>query len=190
MSFRIWVGIWSTAFLLLMVMFDLSFLVRYITRFTEEGFASLISIIFIYSAIEKILHMEATYGVNKEPRNPETELCYCYLPPPTPGPTVDFNSTSNVTSAVYNMATTTLSSIANMSNTTEPYNKWQYNSTFEIDYWERKKCYKKGGDLIGEGCDYVPDVFLFSVLIFMGTFVISYTLKMFRTSPFFPSKVS
>jgi len=39
--------------LLVIVAFDLSFLVRYITRFTEESFAVLISIIFIYEACSK-----------------------------------------------------------------------------------------------------------------------------------------
>jgi len=39
--------------LLVIVAFDLSFLVRYITRFTEESFAVLISVIFIYEACSK-----------------------------------------------------------------------------------------------------------------------------------------
>jgi len=38
---------------MVIVAFDLSFLVRYITRFTEESFAVLISIIFIYEACSK-----------------------------------------------------------------------------------------------------------------------------------------
>jgi len=43
--------------LLLIVAFDLSFLVRYITRFTEESFAVLISVIFIYEAFTKTLEV-------------------------------------------------------------------------------------------------------------------------------------
>ena len=38
-----------------MVAFDASVFVCYITRFTEENFATLISVIFIYKAIEKVL---------------------------------------------------------------------------------------------------------------------------------------
>jgi len=37
--------------------FDLSFIVRYITRFTEESFAVLISVIFIYEAFTKTLEV-------------------------------------------------------------------------------------------------------------------------------------
>jgi hypothetical protein len=39
-----------------MVAFDASVFVCYITRFTEENFATLISVIFIYKAIEKVIH--------------------------------------------------------------------------------------------------------------------------------------
>jgi hypothetical protein len=38
MEFRLWVGLWTSLFLLLIVMFNLSFLVKYITRFTEGYF--------------------------------------------------------------------------------------------------------------------------------------------------------
>ena len=42
-------------------------------------------------------------------------------------------------------------------------------------------------------CDtphYVADVFFFSVILFIFTFVISYSLKTFRNTRFFPNKVS
>jgi len=45
--------------LLVIVAFDLSFLVRYITRFTEESFAVLISVIFIYEAFTKTLEVRS-----------------------------------------------------------------------------------------------------------------------------------
>lgn len=48
LTFRFWVGIWVMAILIVIVAFDLSALVRYITRFTEESFAVLISLIFIF----------------------------------------------------------------------------------------------------------------------------------------------
>lgn len=49
------------------------------------------------------------------------------------------------------------------------------------------------GTLAGDGCDtkiYVPDVFLMSIILFLGTFVISVILKDFKNSLFFPSKVN
>jgi len=57
LSFRFWIGLWVTIILLIIVAFDLSFLVRYITRFTEESFAVLISVIFIYEACSKTIQV-------------------------------------------------------------------------------------------------------------------------------------
>lgn len=48
------------------------------------------------------------------------------------------------------------------------------------------------GTLAGGGCDtkvYVPDVFLMSIILFLGTFIISIILKDVKNSLFFPSKV-
>jgi sodium bicarbonate transporter 10 len=49
------------------------------------------------------------------------------------------------------------------------------------------------GTTMGDGCDaphYVADVFLMSVVLFFGTFIISVQLKDFKNALFFPSKVS
>lgn len=49
------------------------------------------------------------------------------------------------------------------------------------------------GTLAGGGCDtkvYVPDVYLMSIILFLGTFTISIILKDFKNSLFFPSKAS
>ncbi|XP_064598184.1 electroneutral sodium bicarbonate exchanger 1-like isoform X3 [Liolophura sinensis] len=57
LSFRLWIGLWTGLFLIIIVAFDLSALVRYITRFTEESFAALISLIFIKEALAKCIHI-------------------------------------------------------------------------------------------------------------------------------------
>ena len=48
-------GIWVAIFCLVLVATEASVLVRYFTRFTEEGFCALISLIFIYDAVGKML---------------------------------------------------------------------------------------------------------------------------------------
>ena len=40
------------------------------------------------------------------------------------------------------------------------------------------------------GCHYTPNAFPMSVLLFIGTFLISYHLKNFKTQNFFPAKVT
>lgn len=57
--FRFWIGFWVMVALLIIVAFELSFLVRYITRFTEECFACLVSVIFIYEAFHKLADINA-----------------------------------------------------------------------------------------------------------------------------------
>lgn len=49
-----WVGLWTAGFLLLMSIFDASFLMRYFTRFTDEIFSALMSLIFIQYALQKL----------------------------------------------------------------------------------------------------------------------------------------
>ncbi|MCA9000254.1 MAG: PTS sugar transporter subunit IIA, partial [Planctomycetaceae bacterium] len=49
-----WVGIWTAVLLLLMSATDASCLMRYVTRFTDETFGALMSIIFIYTAIKAV----------------------------------------------------------------------------------------------------------------------------------------
>lgn len=78
LSLRLWIGLWTSLILLILVAFDASALVCYITRFTEENFATLISLIFIYKAIENVLKIGHKY-----PMNLDLDLrvdCYCDPP--------------------------------------------------------------------------------------------------------------
>ena len=60
LSLRLWIGIWVGIMLLLLVMFDASAYVCYITRFTEELFATLVAFIFIMSAFKN------TFSISKD----------------------------------------------------------------------------------------------------------------------------
>lgn len=77
LSFRLWTGLWISLALMIMVMFDLSALVRYITRFTEESFAMLIALIFIYEAFKKLLHIAEEHPVNFRPDEILDYSCSC-----------------------------------------------------------------------------------------------------------------
>ncbi|GAV02076.1 hypothetical protein RvY_12687-2 [Ramazzottius varieornatus] len=82
LGFRVWIGIWSGVILLFMVAFDSSYLVGYITRFTEESFAALVSAIFVYEAIKKCLHIAEERPIRTNPAiNPDnSHLCDCLTP--------------------------------------------------------------------------------------------------------------
>lgn len=57
MSFRFWIGSWITLILVILVAIDASAFVCYITRFTEENFATLIAFIFIYKVSNRFLYL-------------------------------------------------------------------------------------------------------------------------------------
>lgn len=57
MEFRLWIGVWVFLLLVILVVFNLSFMVKYITRFTEDCFATLVAIVFIFDAIKNVFKM-------------------------------------------------------------------------------------------------------------------------------------
>ncbi|XP_030397582.1 band 3 anion transport protein [Gopherus evgoodei] len=76
---RVWIGFWLILLVLLVVAFEGSFLVRYISRYTQEIFSILISLIFIYETFAKLITifkkhpLRKTYGSTDEPK-PNTAL--------------------------------------------------------------------------------------------------------------------
>ncbi|KAG1685793.1 Sodium-driven chloride bicarbonate exchanger [Nymphon striatum] len=152
LSFRLWIGIWTALILIILVALDASAFVCYITRFTEENFATLISLIYIIKAFEELLNIQNISPLKTHPDILRNYNCSC-LPSNNSIVEEDFmgSSVSKLNCSLY------------------------YNGTMN-----------------GGGCDtptYVPDVFLMSVLLFFGTYIISVCLKEFKTAPFFPTIV-
>ncbi len=69
-----WVGIWTAVILLVLALTDASCLMRYFTRFTDEIFAALISIIFIYEAIHRLVDVFAEAGEQQNHDKPLLSL--------------------------------------------------------------------------------------------------------------------
>ena len=63
-------GCWVGVIMLILVATDASAFVCYITRFTEENFATLIAFIFIKKAVEKVIHISDYYPIHESP-------CFC-----------------------------------------------------------------------------------------------------------------
>ncbi|XP_064079112.1 sodium bicarbonate cotransporter 3-like isoform X11 [Macrobrachium nipponense] len=148
LSFRLWIGLWCGAILLILVAVDASAFVCYITRFTEENFATLIAFIFIYKAVEKVVKIGSKYPMETKVDLPKN--CTC-----EPG---------------------------------EP-ELWPDNVNWTIVDWH--ECHDiYNGTLVGDRCaHYYPDVYLLSLILFFGTFLVSFYLKNFKTATFFPTKV-
>ncbi|XP_060822763.1 electroneutral sodium bicarbonate exchanger 1 isoform X12 [Bombus pascuorum] len=153
MSFRFWIGSWITLILIILVAIDASAFVCYITRFTEENFATLIAFIFIYKAIENVLSIGKKYPINTHANESFNYECWCKPP------------NGSLPSSYDNINWTA---------------------------FDQKTCQSYNGTLVGDGCNpphYTPDVFLMSIILFMGTFLLSIELKDFKNALFFPSKV-
>lgn len=171
LEFRLWIGLWSAFFLLLLVATDASFLVQYFTRFTEEGFSSLISFIFIYDSFKKMLKLAHHYPINSDYNVDHVTQYDCMCMSPT------IVNSSNV-----------------LTDSPEETSMWFYNYTdLPLNTtWSsltKKECLKYGGELVGQACNYVPDITLMSFILFLGTYTCSMCLKKFKFSPFFPTTV-
>ncbi len=61
-----WVGLWTMAMLLVLAFTDACIWIRYFTRFTDDTFAALISIIFIWKAVEYVLKNFSSVEVSND----------------------------------------------------------------------------------------------------------------------------
>jgi len=175
LAMRFWIGIWVSVLLIIVVAFDLSSLVKYITRFTEESFASLIALIFIVGAFKKLFHILDHDMVDLNPNIIKDYQCEC-LP-------TNITMDGNMSTLPPTTTTTTLAPLSNATNMTS----FPGMSSLPLD-----QCVAAGGFLMGSGCNtphYVADVFFFSCIIFLGTYVLATSLRQFKTAPFFPTFV-
>uniref|UniRef100_H2S8D3 Anion exchange protein n=1 Tax=Takifugu rubripes TaxID=31033 RepID=H2S8D3_TAKRU len=166
LSLRTSIGLWTAFLCLVLVATDASSLVCYITRFTEEAFAALICIIFIYEALEKLFHLGEHYPVNMHNELDRLTVYSCQCSPP-----------ANVTDKLvqrWNQSGFTPDSI--------PWNNLSVSM-----------CSKLEGEFLGPACGhhgpYIPDVLFWSIILFFTTFFLSSFLKQFKTERYFPTKV-
>lgn len=61
-----WVGLWTMAFTVLLSVCNASGLIRFVTRFTDEIFAVLMSIIFIYEAVKALVQIFTQHQVQHD----------------------------------------------------------------------------------------------------------------------------
>eukprot|EP00063_Salmo_salar_P019602 XP_013994437.1 PREDICTED: electrogenic sodium bicarbonate cotransporter 4-like isoform X3 [Salmo salar] len=169
MELRLWIGLHSCLQCLILVATDASYIIKYITRFTEEGFSSLISFIFISDAIKKMVGSFKYYPINRgfKPDYVTSYKCECIAPDQAAAmglnvsvPLADDNMTD-----LYNITGLDWSQLS------------------------KKECVKYGGALLGNTCKYVPDLALMSFILFFGTYSMTVSLKKFKTSRYFPTKL-
>ncbi|XP_016137407.1 sodium bicarbonate cotransporter 3 isoform X5 [Sinocyclocheilus grahami] len=166
LSLRTSIGLWTAFLCIVLVATDASSLVCYITRFTEEAFAALICIIFIYEALEKLFQLGEMFPFNMHDNldNLTSYTCQCSSP-------------SNITE-----------------NMVQAWNQSGFNpETINWSDLDVPDCKKLHGEFVGPACGhngpYIPDVLFWSVILFFTTFFLSSFLKQFKTKRYFPTKV-
>uniref|UniRef100_A0A8D1SS17 Anion exchange protein n=1 Tax=Sus scrofa TaxID=9823 RepID=A0A8D1SS17_PIG len=166
LSLRTSIGLWTSFLCIVLVATDASSLVCYITRFTEEAFAALICIIFIYEALEKLFHLGEIYAFNMHNNLDEltSYSCVCVEPPHPGNETLKVWEERNVTARDIPWGNLTVS-----------------------------ECKSFHGTFVGSACShhgpYIPDVLFWCVILFFTTFFLSSFLKQFKTKRYFPTKV-
>lgn len=63
-------------------------------------------------------------------------------------------------------------------------------SALDWSLLSKNECLKYGGRLLGDSCQFVPDLALLSFILFFGTYSMTLALKKFKFSRYFPTKVS
>ncbi|EMP36347.1 Electrogenic sodium bicarbonate cotransporter 1 [Chelonia mydas] len=167
LEFRLWIGLWVAFFGLILVATEASYLVQYFTRFTEEGFCALISFIFIYDAVKKMLSLAGSFPVNWDYKINDVTLYGCIC---------NSSGTGN-TSMLTEMLLPAPGSTG-------------MQQGLEAANWSlltRTECSRVGGHLVGNSCNYIPDITFMAFILFLGTFLCSMTLKSFKTSRYFPT---
>uniref|UniRef100_A0A8I3WPW5 Anion exchange protein n=1 Tax=Callithrix jacchus TaxID=9483 RepID=A0A8I3WPW5_CALJA len=171
LEFRLWIGLWSAFLCLILVATDASFLVQYFTRFTEEGFSSLISFIFIYDAFKKMIKLAHYYPINSNFKVGDNTLFSCACVPPDPA---NISISNDTTLAPEHWPTVSSTDM-------------HHNTTVDWAFLSKKECSKYGGIVVGNNCNFVPDITLMSCILFLGTYTSSMALKKFKTSRYFPT---
>ncbi len=166
---------WIGLCLLLLVAFDASAFVCYITRFTEENFATLIAFIFIKKAFEKVIHIADKFPVHEDE-------CYCK---PKNATQLEMYGTSNVFEGLSEVKEHVYAcEVTKFDHSGPPQGLFK-----SMLYLQFTDGYEVIQGIQSASCHYVPNAFLMSVLLFIGTFLISYHLKNFKSASFFPAKV-
>ena len=162
MEFRLWIGLWTAFFVFMLAAFNLSFLVKFITRFTEDCFATLVAIIFIIDAIKntvKLKRIKQTVILTTLPPSAYETTTIAELPAIT------------VSSVIDNVVQTTTQLTQNELMTSS---KLVDDAKFSANL--QKEEHEKN--------------FYFSLIIFLMTFIICIGLKTFRNRAYMPSKVN
>ncbi|CAF4224466.1 unnamed protein product [Rotaria socialis] len=157
---RLCVSLWTTFFIIILVAFEGSFMIRHVTRFTEEIFALIIAVVYLYEPFKKIYKIFQLNPVLWKYNYSYPLACSCN----TSSSNEDTNLSSN------NGSYSSLYSCYDCL----PTERYVSSSLLQTNY-----------TTISSDETQLPNKALLSLIILLGTCFIAIALKRFRRSNFF-----
>jgi len=164
---RVWIGIWMSIFCLILTAFEGVTIVKHLTRFTEEIFSTLVCLIFIYGAFDKLAQIFHNHPLVRQ---------YCY-------------EDSNHTEIGETFLHASVSDVSLLSD-----GAWQNTSHSDGEPFDIINAtiingtLHSGTNADGEDVDFAegpkPNTSLLSLILMIGTFIIAFKLKKFRNSKY------
>ena len=165
LQFRFWIGIWVGIFCVVIIATNASYLVRLLTRFTKETFSVVLSLVFIFKAFEKV------WLINwNSPFSPW--ILYPTVPRDCKCEWIDSDG--------YNVSRHYLELFNNHDNLTNQHGRY---------YTCRD--YNRLAKPVGQCPEFYEDnKFVWSIVLFFGTYFVIRMIKRIRNSPYFMAWVS
>ncbi|KAL1432261.1 hypothetical protein MTO96_013584 [Rhipicephalus appendiculatus] len=156
LAIRVWIGMWIAILATLVVAFEGSALVRFFTRFTQEIFASLISLLYIYESFYKLYLIFVTQPLLKASD-------YC-------DSSIDAYLSNNISAANWtNVSTARWTDVSPANWSDVPTGNWSREAYPEF----------QTGELTRQ-----PNTALLSLILMFSTFFLADFLRKFRNSSF------
>lgn len=167
LTIRVYIGIWLGIIALIVACLEGSVFVKLFTRFTEEIFSALISLLYI---VESVMKLYFVYGQHPLLAN------YC--------------GNSSLSSVISNESSTEFFTDINDNMLMDDPNSTQYNSTdFNSTVYSTTLLPPVITNTDSEHLNQ-PNTALFCTILSLGTFAIAYYLRLFRNSKFLGRNVS
>ncbi|CAF0881089.1 unnamed protein product [Adineta steineri] len=165
---RCCVSLWTTFFIIILVAFEGSFMIRHVTRFTEEIFALIIALVYLYEPFKKLYKIFCLNPVQSSYNYDYPLTCSCNI-----------SSVLNTTIAFENVN----SSYDDLSSSSK-YSCYDCMSPKQYSSYS-SLLLNNSSTLVSNDESQLPNKALLSFIILLGTCFISVALKRFRRSKFF-----
>eukprot|EP00794_Sanderia_malayensis_P018297 gene18297-20120_t len=158
LSFRMWVGIWTVIFMLMLIAFSVSIYIRYFTRFTLEIYIVVVALVVLYNTFSCVDDIRRQSPVSAQYSHDNNCLCVVHA-----------------TKAINASAAPVLAINTSSNNATQS----KHLGALISD------CVRSGGVLVGTSCN--NGVYFLSIILTLLSVLLVSALAMLRMGGYFPA---